>query len=62
VVPMKMSLVLFSCFALPDIFSAVSSASGPIFTLCTPGIIFGGHEGDMSLFHFLRARTRFLRY
>jgi hypothetical protein len=54
--------VLYSCFACPDRFSAVSSASGPFFKFCTPGIIFGGIEGVRSRFHVLRARTRFRRY
>jgi hypothetical protein len=34
--------VPFSCFALPDSFSAVSRASGPVFKLCAPGFDFGG--------------------
>jgi hypothetical protein len=52
----------FSRFALLDSFSAISRASGPVFMFCAPGLIFGGTEGVRSLFHVLRARTRFLRY
>jgi hypothetical protein len=52
----------FSCFALPDAFSAVQSASGPVFMFCAPGHIFGGTEGVSSRFHVLCARTRFRRY
>jgi hypothetical protein len=54
--------VLFSCLALPDSFSAVPRASGPVFMFCAPGLIFGGTEGVRSRFHVLRSRTRFRRY
>jgi hypothetical protein len=54
--------VLFSCFALPESFSAVLRALGPILMFSTPGQVFGGTEGVRSLFHVLRARTRFLLY
>jgi hypothetical protein len=54
--------VPFSCFALPDTFSIVRRASGPVFMFCAPGLIFGGTEGVGSRFHFLRARTHFRRY
>jgi hypothetical protein len=54
--------VPFSCFALPDSFSAIPSASGPVFMFCVPGIIFGGTEGVGSGFLILRSRTRFQRY
>jgi hypothetical protein len=47
----------FSCFARPDLFSVVPSASGPIFMICAPGLIFGGTEGVRSHFHVLRSRT-----
>jgi hypothetical protein len=43
--------VPFSCIALPDSFSAVPSASGPVFMFCTPGLVFGSNEGVSSLFH-----------
>jgi hypothetical protein len=52
----------FSCFPLPDMFSAVSRASGPIFMFCAPGLVFGGVEGVGSRFHCLRARNHFRRY
>jgi hypothetical protein len=54
--------VPFSCFELPDSFSAVSSVSGPVFMFCAPELIFGGTEGDESGFHALRVLTRFRRY
>jgi hypothetical protein len=54
--------VPFSCFALPDSFSAVPRASGPVFMFCSPGLIFSGTEGVGSRFHVLLARTRFRRY
>jgi hypothetical protein len=54
--------VPFSCFALPDSFSAVLSASHPIFMFCAHGLIFGGTEGVGFLFHALRSRTHFQRY
>jgi hypothetical protein len=54
--------VPFSRFALPDSFSAVPRASGPVFMFCAPGLIFGGAECLGSPFHVLRSRTRFRRY
>jgi hypothetical protein len=54
--------VPFSCFALPDTFSAVRRASGPIFMFCTPELIFGGIESIGSRFHLLRCQTRFSWY
>jgi hypothetical protein len=54
--------VPFSCFALPDSFSAVSKASGPVFMFCAPGIIFGGAECVGSRFHVLCSRNHFRRY
>jgi hypothetical protein len=54
--------VLYSCFARPDSFSAVSSVSGPFFMFCAPRIIFGGTKGVRSRFHVLRSCTRFRRY
>jgi hypothetical protein len=41
----------FSCFTLPDTFSALPRAPGPVFMFCTPGLIFGGPEGVGSRFH-----------
>jgi hypothetical protein len=54
--------VPFSCFALPDSFSAVSRASAPVFMFCAPGLVFDGTEGLGSRFHVLRSRTRFWRF
>jgi hypothetical protein len=51
----------FSCFGLPDSFSAVPRASGPVFMLCASGLVFGGTESVKSRFHVLRSRTRFRR-
>jgi hypothetical protein len=52
----------FSCFELPNSFSAMPSASGPVFKFCAAGLIFGVTEGVVSLFHVLRSRTLFRRY
>jgi hypothetical protein len=54
--------VPFSCFALPDSFSAVPRASGPVIMFCAPGFILSGIEGVGSRFNVLRSRTRFRRY
>jgi hypothetical protein len=54
--------VPFSCFALPDSFSAVLRASGPVFMQCAPGHVFGGTEGVGCCFHILRPQTHFWRY
>jgi hypothetical protein len=54
--------VPFLCFALQDMFSTEMSASGPVFMCCTPGLVFGGPEGDGSSFHVLRSGTSFWRY
>jgi hypothetical protein len=54
--------VLFSCFALPDTFSTVPTASGHVFMFCAPGLVFGGTEGVRFLFHVLRSRTNFRLY
>jgi hypothetical protein len=48
--------VPFSCFMLPNSFSSVPSASGPIFMFCAPRLVF-----VISVFMFC-ARTRFRRY
>jgi hypothetical protein len=42
--------VPFSCFALPDTFSAERSASGLVFMFCAPGLVFSGNEGAGSRF------------
>jgi hypothetical protein len=54
--------VQFSCFACPDSFSAVPSASGPVLILYVPRIIFDGTEGVGSRLNVLRSQTRFRRY
>jgi hypothetical protein len=54
--------VPFSCVALPVSFSAVPTASGLVFMICTPGLGFGGTEGVRFCFHVLRSRTHFRRY
>jgi hypothetical protein len=54
--------VPFSCFARPDLFSAVPMASSPVFIFCAPGHVLGANEGVGPRFHVLRARTRFLSY
>jgi hypothetical protein len=54
--------VSFSCFALPDSFSAEPRASYPVFMFCAPRLISGGSESIGSRFHVLRARAHFRRY
>jgi hypothetical protein len=51
-----------SCLAVPNSFSAVPRASGPVFMFCALELVFGGSEGVGSRFHVLRAQTRFWRY
>jgi hypothetical protein len=53
---------LFSCFARPNSFSAVPTASGPVFMFCAPVLVFVGTEGVGSRFHVLRSWTHFRRY
>jgi hypothetical protein len=54
--------VLFSFFALPDSFSAVSRTSGPVFLCCAPVLVLGGTEGVRSRFYVLRSLTHFRCY
>jgi hypothetical protein len=54
--------VPFSCYALPNSFSAVPRAFDLVFKFCATGLVFGGTEGIGSSFHVLRARTHFRRY
>jgi hypothetical protein len=54
--------VAFSCYASPCAFLAVARASGPIFMVCAPGLVFGGFKGVVSGFHVLLSRTHFRRY
>jgi hypothetical protein len=53
--------VPFSCFALPDSFSAVLRASGLVLMFCAPRLVFGCIEGVGSRFNVLHIRTRFGR-
>jgi hypothetical protein len=52
----------FSCFVLPNSFSAVPRASGLFFKFCAPWLIFDGTYGVVSRFHVLHARTHFRRH
>jgi hypothetical protein len=54
--------VSFSCFALPHSFSEILWASGPVYMLCIPGLVFGGTEGVGSRFHVLLSQTLLQRY
>jgi hypothetical protein len=54
--------VPFSCFALPDSFSAVTRASSPVFTFCATRLVFGSTGGVGSHFLFLHVQTRFRRF
>jgi hypothetical protein len=49
--------VPFSCFALPNPFSEVPTASGPVFMFCAPGIYFVRTEGVWSRIHVLAVPT-----
>jgi hypothetical protein len=53
--------VPFTCFALPELFSAVLRALGVIFMFCALGHVFCGTEGVGSRFHVLRSQTHFRR-
>jgi hypothetical protein len=57
-----MRRVPFLYFARPDLFSAVSRTSCPIFMFCEPGHVFDCAEGVGSRFHILRSRTCFRQY
>jgi hypothetical protein len=52
----------FSCLARPDSFSAVPTASHPVFMFSAPRHVFGGTEGVGSRFHVLRSRKNFHRH
>jgi hypothetical protein len=52
-------LVQSSCFALPNSFSAVRRASGPVFMFCAPQPVLGGTAGTRSYFYVLRSMTYF---
>jgi hypothetical protein len=51
----------FSCFACPESFSTVPSASCPVFMFCAPRLFFDGTKAVRSRFHVLCSQTRFLR-
>jgi hypothetical protein len=46
--------VPYSCFSLPDSFSKVPRATGPVFMFCDPRLFFGGTEIVGSRFHVWR--------
>jgi hypothetical protein len=51
--------LLFSCFALPNMFSALPWASAPVFKFCAPKLVCGGTNGVESRFHVLHSQTHF---
>jgi hypothetical protein len=53
--------VPFSCFALPDSFSAIPRTLGPFFMFCALGLVFGRSEGVPFCFQVFRYRTCFRR-
>jgi hypothetical protein len=53
--------VLFSCFALLNLFWAVPRAPGQVFMFCAHGSVVGDTEGVGPHFHILSPRTRFRR-
>jgi hypothetical protein len=55
-------LFSFSCFALPNSFSAVPRASDPFFMFFVPGLDFYDTADVGSRFQLLRSRTHFRRY
>jgi hypothetical protein len=54
--------VPFSYFVLPESFSTVLRALSLVFMFCASRIIFGGNEGVVYHFHFLRSRSHFPLY
>jgi hypothetical protein len=54
--------VPFSYFALPNSFSTVPRALGPVFMFCAPELVFGGAECVRSCFHVLHSLTHFWQY
>jgi hypothetical protein len=52
--------VPFVCFALPDSFSAVPRAPGPVFIFSSPELFLGGTESVMSRFLFFALSNYFL--
>jgi hypothetical protein len=55
------SRVPYSCFSLPNSFSAEPRELGLVFMFCTPGPIFCSTEGVGSSFHVLRFQICFRR-
>jgi hypothetical protein len=53
--------VLFLCFVLSELFSAISRAKGPVFVFCALTFIFDGTEDAGYRLHVLRSRTHFRR-
>jgi hypothetical protein len=49
----------FSCFSLPDTFSAMWRASSPGFMFCAFGLVFSGYVRVFSRFHVLHAPNSF---
>jgi hypothetical protein len=54
--------VPFSCIVIPNPFSAVPRASGPVFMFCTPRLVFDDTEGDGFRCLIFHSRTHFRRY
>jgi hypothetical protein len=54
--------VPFSSFALPESFSTVSSALGPVSMFCAPVLVYSNIEGVGSRFQVFRSRARFRQY
>jgi hypothetical protein len=54
--------VPFSCFALPDTFSAVSRVSGNVLIFYAPGLAFGGTKGVSYHFNVFLSLNIFRRY
>jgi hypothetical protein len=54
--------VPYSCFSLPESFSEVPRATGPVFMFCAPRLFLGGTEIVGSRFHVWCTRTRFRRF
>jgi hypothetical protein len=46
-------------FSMPDTFSAVRRASGPVFMFCTTRLVFGGSEGFVSRFAYFASLHSF---
>jgi hypothetical protein len=60
--PYRGCRVLFSCFTLPNSFSALPMVQGSILMFSAPGLIFIGTKGLDSRIYVFRSRTHFRRY